>query len=148
MAAREEARRGQGLHGPQCDTVLRLGRCRGHECTAKKFSLKSIGFLKKAGSFKFGGFPECKTRNTCFIGYTKQYGITNATFTTPAGISAYAALDAGKACSKRFAISRIAVRLLLSPSCNSPAVNNQVDACGLGPTAFASGLSRMWRSCG
>jgi hypothetical protein len=27
-------------------------------------------------------------------------------------------------------------------------VNNQVDACGLGPTAFASGLSRMWRSCG
>jgi hypothetical protein len=116
--------------------------------TAKKFSLKSISDLKKAGSFKFGGFPECKTRNTCFIGYTKQYGITNATFTPLAGISAYAALDAGKACSKRFAISRIAVRLLLSPSCNSPAVNNQVDACGLGPTAFASGLSRMWRSCG
>jgi osmoprotectant transport system substrate-binding protein len=44
--------------------------------TAKKFSLKSIGDLKKAGSFKFGGLPECKTRNTCFIGYTKQYGIT------------------------------------------------------------------------
>ena len=63
--------------------------------TAKKFSLKSIADLKKAGSFKFGGFPECKTRNTCFIGYTKQYGITKATFTPLAGISAYAALDAG-----------------------------------------------------
>ena len=63
--------------------------------TAKKFGLKSIGDLKKAGSFKLGGFPECKTRNTCFLGYTKQYGITNASFLPLAGISAYAALDAG-----------------------------------------------------
>jgi len=64
--------------------------------TATKFGLKSIGDLKKAGSFKFGGFPECKTRNTCFVGYTKQYGITKATFVPLAGISAYAALDASK----------------------------------------------------
>jgi len=64
--------------------------------TAKKYGLKSVGDLKKAGSFKFGGFPECKTRNTCFIGYTKQYGIKNASFVPLAGISAYAALDAGK----------------------------------------------------
>ena len=55
-----------------------------------------IADLKKAGSFKFGGFPECKTRNTCFVGYTKAYGITNASFLPLAGISAYAALDAGK----------------------------------------------------
>jgi len=64
--------------------------------TAKKYGLKSISDLKKAGGFKFGGFPECKTRNTCFVGYTKQYGITNASFLPLAGISAYAALDAGK----------------------------------------------------
>lgn len=64
--------------------------------TAKKYGLKSIGDLKKAGSFKLGGFPECKTRNTCFVGYTKQYGIKNASFLPLAGISAYAALDAGK----------------------------------------------------
>jgi osmoprotectant transport system substrate-binding protein len=64
--------------------------------TASKYGLKSIGDLKKVGSFKFGGFPECKTRNTCFIGYTKQYGITKATFVPLAGISAYAALDASK----------------------------------------------------
>jgi osmoprotectant transport system substrate-binding protein len=63
--------------------------------TAKKYGLKSIGDLKKVGSFKFGGVPECKTRNTCFVGYTKQYGITKATFTPLAGISAYAALDNG-----------------------------------------------------
>jgi osmoprotectant transport system substrate-binding protein len=64
--------------------------------TAKKYGLKSIGDLKKAGSFKLGGFPECKTRNTCFLGYTKQYGLTNASFLPLGGISAYAALDAGK----------------------------------------------------
>lgn len=63
--------------------------------TAKKYGLSSIADLKKAGSFKFGGFPECQTRNTCFVGYTKQYGISNATFLPLAGISAYAALDAG-----------------------------------------------------
>jgi osmoprotectant transport system substrate-binding protein len=64
--------------------------------TAKKYGLKSIADLKKVGSFKFGGFPECKTRNTCFAGYTSMYGIKNASFLPLAGISAYAALDAGK----------------------------------------------------
>ena len=63
--------------------------------TAAKYGLKSISDLKKAGSFKFGGFPECQTRNTCFVGYTKEYGIKNATFLPLASISAYAALDAG-----------------------------------------------------
>jgi osmoprotectant transport system substrate-binding protein len=64
--------------------------------TAKKYGLKSIGDLKKVGAFKLGGFPECKTRNTCFVGYTTQYGLTKASFLPLAGISAYAALDAGK----------------------------------------------------
>ena len=43
--------------------------------TAKKYGLKSIGDLKKVGAFKLAGFPECQTRNTCFVGYTKQYGL-------------------------------------------------------------------------
>jgi osmoprotectant transport system substrate-binding protein len=64
--------------------------------TAKKYGLKSIGDLKKVGPFKFGGFPECKTRNTCFVGYTKQYGITNAQFVPLGSISAYVALDQGQ----------------------------------------------------
>jgi osmoprotectant transport system substrate-binding protein len=63
--------------------------------TAKKYGLKSVADLKKVGSFKFGGFPECKTRPTCFLGVTKTYGVTNASFVPLAGISAYAALDAG-----------------------------------------------------
>jgi osmoprotectant transport system substrate-binding protein len=64
--------------------------------TAKKYGLKTIGDLKKVGAFKLGGFPECQTRNTCFVGYTKQYGLSNASFVPLSGISAYAALDAGK----------------------------------------------------
>jgi osmoprotectant transport system substrate-binding protein len=64
--------------------------------TATKYGLKSIGDLKKVGAFKLGGFPECKTRATCFVGYTKQYGLSKASFLPLAGISAYAALDAGK----------------------------------------------------
>jgi osmoprotectant transport system substrate-binding protein len=63
--------------------------------TAAKYHLRAISDLKKVGPFKLGGFPECKTRNTCFLGYTKQYGLTNASFVPLAGISAYAALDAG-----------------------------------------------------
>lgn len=63
--------------------------------TAKKYGLKSVADLKKVGDFKFGGFPECETRTTCFLGVTNTYGVKNATFVPLAGISAYAALDAG-----------------------------------------------------
>jgi osmoprotectant transport system substrate-binding protein len=62
---------------------------------AKKYGLKSIADLKKAGAFKFGAFPECKTRNTCLVGYKKQYGLTKVSFVPLSGISVYAALDAG-----------------------------------------------------
>jgi osmoprotectant transport system substrate-binding protein len=64
--------------------------------TAQKYGLKTIADLKKVGTFKLGGFPECKTRNTCFVGYRAEYGLTNARFVPLAGISAYAALDSGK----------------------------------------------------
>ena len=64
--------------------------------TAKKYGLKTISDLKKVGAFKLGGFPECKTRNTCFLGYTKQYGLSKATFVPLGSISAYVALDQGK----------------------------------------------------
>ena len=55
--------------------------------TAKKYGLKTIADLKKVGAFKLGGFPECQTRNTCFVGYTKQYGLTNASFCLSSGAS-------------------------------------------------------------
>ena len=64
--------------------------------TAKKYGLKSIADLKKVGQFKFAGFPECQTRNTCLVGYKKQYGLTDVTFVPLASISAYTLLDQGK----------------------------------------------------
>ena len=65
------------------------------KATAAKYKLKTIADLKKVGPFKLGGFPECQTRNTCFVGYTKQYGLTNATFASVGSVSPYAALDSG-----------------------------------------------------
>jgi osmoprotectant transport system substrate-binding protein len=64
--------------------------------TAKKYGLKSIGDLKKVGSLKFAGFPECETRNTCLVGYKRAYGLTNVSFVPLASISAYTLLDQGK----------------------------------------------------
>ncbi len=94
LAKRLEAAKGYWLGNPTpfYDTdVLAVTNA-----TAKKYGLHSISDLKKVGSFKLGGFPECKTRNTCFIGYTHTYGLSKASFLPLAGISAYAALDAGK----------------------------------------------------
>ena len=65
------------------------------DATAKKYGLHTIADLKKVGPFKLGGFPECQTRNTCFLGYTKQYGLSNATFESVGSISPYSALDSG-----------------------------------------------------
>lgn len=94
LAKSLEARKGYALLAPTpfYDTdVLAVTNA-----TARKYKLRTISDLRKLGSFKLGGFPECKTRNTCFVGYTKQYGLSKATFVPLAGISAYAALDGGK----------------------------------------------------
>jgi osmoprotectant transport system substrate-binding protein len=64
--------------------------------TAKKYGLKSIGDLKKVGHITFAAFPECQTRNTCLVGYKKQYGLNDVTFVPLASISAYTLLDQGK----------------------------------------------------
>ncbi|HEX4521752.1 MAG TPA: ABC transporter substrate-binding protein [Gaiellaceae bacterium] len=63
--------------------------------TAKRYGLKTISDLQKVGSFALGGFPECQTRNTCFVGYAKQYGLKKATFKSVGSVSPYAALDSG-----------------------------------------------------
>ena len=75
LLAREEARGGEGSHGALPHAILRH-RCRGgHERDGAEVRPEVDRHLKKAGEFKFGGFPECQTRNTCFLGYTKQYGV-------------------------------------------------------------------------
>ena len=64
--------------------------------TAKKYGLKSVADLKKVPGLKFAAFPECKTRNTCLVGYEKQYGLKDVTFVPAASISVYTLLDQGK----------------------------------------------------
>ncbi len=64
--------------------------------TAKKYGLKTISDLKKVGAFKLGGFPECQTRNTCFVGYTKQYGLSKASVRLGRERLALPALDAAR----------------------------------------------------
>jgi osmoprotectant transport system substrate-binding protein len=93
LAKQLEARRGLTLlrMTPFSDTdVIAVTNA-----TARKYGLKSVGDLKKVGAFKLGGFPECATRVQCFLGVKNTYGVKNATFFPLAGISAYAALDAG-----------------------------------------------------
>jgi len=64
--------------------------------TAAKYGLKSLGDLKKVPGLKLGGLPEFRTRNTGLVGLHKNYGLKGETFVALAGISPYAALDAGK----------------------------------------------------
>jgi osmoprotectant transport system substrate-binding protein len=65
--------------------------------TAKKYGLKTIPDLKKVkGTLAYGGFPECRTRITCFLGLTKTYGLKNLKFVPLSGISVYTALDQKK----------------------------------------------------
>jgi osmoprotectant transport system substrate-binding protein len=65
--------------------------------TAKKYGLKTISDVKKVpGKLKYGAFPECKTRITCFLGLTKIYGLKNLSFVPLSGISVYTALDQKK----------------------------------------------------
>jgi osmoprotectant transport system substrate-binding protein len=60
------------------------------DATAKKHGLRSIGDLKKAGPFRFGGCSSCCAR------FEKAYGLTGMTCAPLSGSSVYAALDAGR----------------------------------------------------
>ena len=64
--------------------------------TAKKYGLKTIGDMKKVGSFSYAGFPECQTRITCLLGLKQVYGLTKVKFVPLSSISVYTLLDEGK----------------------------------------------------
>jgi osmoprotectant transport system substrate-binding protein len=65
--------------------------------TAKKYKLKKISDVKRVkAKLKYGGFPECRTRITCFVGLRKVYGLKNLSFVPLSGISVYTALDQKK----------------------------------------------------
>lgn len=65
--------------------------------TAKKYGLKTIGDMKKVGTFSYAGFPECQTRITCLLGLKRIYGLTKVKFIPLSSISVYTLLDQGKA---------------------------------------------------
>ena len=65
--------------------------------TAKKHGLKTIGDLKKLGSFTYAGYPECDKRITCLLGLKKIYGLTKVKFVQIGGISVETLLDNGNA---------------------------------------------------
>ena len=48
--------------------------------TAQKYGLKTIGDLKKLGSFTYAGYPECDKRITCLLGLKQIYGLKNIKF--------------------------------------------------------------------
>jgi osmoprotectant transport system substrate-binding protein len=65
------------------------------KATAAKYHLKQVVDLNKVPRLKLGGPPECATRVNCLIGLRNVYKVKGITFVPLAGISPYAALDAG-----------------------------------------------------
>jgi osmoprotectant transport system substrate-binding protein len=65
--------------------------------TAKKWKLHTISDVKKVkGTVTYGGFPECETRITCFLGLRKIYGLKHLKFVSLGSVSIYTALDQHK----------------------------------------------------
>jgi osmoprotectant transport system substrate-binding protein len=64
--------------------------------TARKDGVKSIGDMKKVGSFKFTALPACPTRITCLLGLKNIYGLKQIKFVPLGSISVYTLLDEGK----------------------------------------------------
>jgi osmoprotectant transport system substrate-binding protein len=63
------------------------------KATATKHGLKTIGDLKKLGSFKYAGYPECDKRITCLLGLKQIYGLTKVKFVQIGSISVETLLD-------------------------------------------------------
>lgn len=63
--------------------------------TASKYHVKTLYDLNKIPDLKLGGQPEFRTRNTGLVGLHRNYHLKGETFVPFAGISPYAALDAG-----------------------------------------------------
>lgn len=61
--------------------------------TAQKYGLKTIGDLKKLGTFSYAGYPECDKRITCLLGLKKIYGLTKVKFIQIGSLSVETLLD-------------------------------------------------------
>ena len=94
-ALRRRTRRTDATRGG--DTVFDTDTVYVLTSTAKKHGLKTIGDLKKLGSFTYAGYPECDKRITCLLGLKKIYGLTKVKFVQIGSISVETLLDNGNA---------------------------------------------------
>jgi osmoprotectant transport system substrate-binding protein len=66
--------------------------------TATKNGLHTISDIAKVkGTFRYAGYPECRTRITCFVGLQKIYGLKNLSFVSIGSIPVTTLLDQNKA---------------------------------------------------
>lgn len=65
--------------------------------TAQKYGLKTIGNLKKLGTWTYAGYPECDKRITCLLGLKQIYGLKNVKFLQIGSLSVESLLDSHKA---------------------------------------------------
>ncbi len=64
--------------------------------TAKKYGLRTIADVKRVPNASYAGYPECRTRITCFVGLTKIYGLKNLKFVPIGSIPVTTLIDTGK----------------------------------------------------
>ena len=64
--------------------------------TAAKYGLKTISDVKKVPNPSYGGYPECRTRITCFLGLRDIYGLKNLKFVPLGTIPVTTLIDQGK----------------------------------------------------
>jgi osmoprotectant transport system substrate-binding protein len=64
--------------------------------TATKYDLTSIGDVKKVPNASFAGYPECRTRITCYVGMRRIYGLTKLRFVSIGSIPVTKLIDTGK----------------------------------------------------
>jgi osmoprotectant transport system substrate-binding protein len=64
--------------------------------TATKYKLTSIGDVAKVPRPSFAGYPECRTRITCYVGLRRIYGLTKLRFVSIGSIPVTTLLDRGK----------------------------------------------------
>jgi len=63
--------------------------------TAAKYGLKTISDLKKVPKLSYAGYPECKKRSTCLLGFKNTYGLKTIRFVQLGTIPVETLIDNG-----------------------------------------------------
>ena len=63
--------------------------------TARRYGLTTIGDVRKVPNASYAGYPECRTRITCFQGLRRIYGLTKLKFVSIGSIPVTKLIDDG-----------------------------------------------------